>query len=191
MIFAARQLQEKCQEQHQDLFTTFVDLTKAFDTVSREGLWKIMAKYGCPPTFITMIRQFHDGMMAHVVDDSETSKEFPVSNGVKQGCVLAPMLFSLMFSAMLTDAFTEDDPGVDIRYRTDGKLFNARRLKAPTKVSHYTIRDLLFADDCALNATSHETMQQCMNKFTERHVTTLALPSVLRRPKSCISLHQE
>ena len=167
MIFAARQLQEKCQEQHQDLFTTFVDLTKAFDTVSREGLWKIMAKYGCPPTFITMIRQFHDGMMAHVVDDGETSKEFPVSNGVKQGCVLAPMLFSLMFSAMLTDAFTEDDPGVDIRYRTDGKLFNARRLKAPTKVSHCTIRNLLFADNCALNATSHEKMQQCMNKFTE------------------------
>ena len=34
MIFAARQLQEKCQEQHRDLYTTFVDLTKAFNTVS-------------------------------------------------------------------------------------------------------------------------------------------------------------
>jgi len=48
MVFAARQLQEKCQEQYQDLYTTFVDLTKAFDTVSREGLWMIMAKFGCP-----------------------------------------------------------------------------------------------------------------------------------------------
>ena len=38
MIFAARQLQEKCIEQHQDLYMTFVDLTKAFDTVSRAGL---------------------------------------------------------------------------------------------------------------------------------------------------------
>ena len=43
MVFAARQLQEKCQEQNSDLFSTYVDLTKAFDTVSREGLWKIMA----------------------------------------------------------------------------------------------------------------------------------------------------
>ena len=43
MIFTARQLQEKCQEQNMDLYMTFVDLTKAFDTVSREGLWKIMA----------------------------------------------------------------------------------------------------------------------------------------------------
>ena len=45
MIFAARQLQEKCQEQNAGLYSTYVDLTKAFDTVSREGLWRIMAKY--------------------------------------------------------------------------------------------------------------------------------------------------
>ena len=38
MIFTARQLQEKCQEQNVDLYMTFVDLTKAFDTVSRDGL---------------------------------------------------------------------------------------------------------------------------------------------------------
>ena len=46
MIFTARQLQEKCQEQNVDLNMTFVDLTKTFDTVSRDGLWKIMAKFG-------------------------------------------------------------------------------------------------------------------------------------------------
>jgi Reverse transcriptase (RNA-dependent DNA polymerase) len=39
MIFAARQIQEKCQEQHQDLLTIFLDLNKAFDSVTREGLW--------------------------------------------------------------------------------------------------------------------------------------------------------
>nr|VZI03351.1 unnamed protein product [Spirometra erinaceieuropaei] len=48
MILAARQLQEKCQEMRTHLYSTFVDLTKAFDTVNREGLWKIMQKFGCP-----------------------------------------------------------------------------------------------------------------------------------------------
>nr|VZI25499.1 unnamed protein product [Spirometra erinaceieuropaei] len=48
MIFAARQLQEKCQEMRTHLYSTFVDLTKAFDTVNREGLWKILQKFGCP-----------------------------------------------------------------------------------------------------------------------------------------------
>ena len=64
MIFTARQLQEKSQEQNVDLHMTFVDLTKAFDTVSREGLWKSMAKLGCPAKFIAMVRQFHDSMLA-------------------------------------------------------------------------------------------------------------------------------
>ena len=41
MIFTARQLQEKCQEQNVDLYMTLVDLTKAFGTVSREGLGKL------------------------------------------------------------------------------------------------------------------------------------------------------
>ena len=56
MIFTARQLQEKCQEQNVDLYMTFVDLIKAFDTVSREGFWKIMAKFGCPAKLIAIVQ---------------------------------------------------------------------------------------------------------------------------------------
>ena len=166
MVFAARQLQEKCQEQNVDLYTTFVDLTKAFDTVSRDGLWKIMSKFGCPGKFIQVVRQFHDGMKAQVLDDGESSTPFPVTNGVKQGCVLAPTLFSMMFSAMLTDAFRDSSPGMDIRFRTDGKLFNLRRLQAKTKVHVDKLRDFLFADDCALNAGSAEDMQHSVDLFS-------------------------
>ena len=55
MILTARQLQRKCQEQNVDLYMTFVDLTKSFDTVSRDGFWKIMPKFGCPPRFIAVL----------------------------------------------------------------------------------------------------------------------------------------
>ena len=78
MIFIARQLQEKCQEQNVDLYMAFVDLTKAFDTDSRKGLWKIMAKFGCPAKFIAMVRQFYNDMLARTQNDGEFSDPFPV-----------------------------------------------------------------------------------------------------------------
>ncbi|BHF68406.1 hypothetical protein SprV_0301144000 [Sparganum proliferum] len=166
MIFAARQLQEKCQEMRTHLYSTFVDLTKAFDTVNREGLWKIMQKFGCPERFIEMVRQLHDGMMARVTDNGAVSEAFAVTNGVKQGCVLAPTLFSLMFSAMLMDAYRDERPGIRIAYRTDGQLLNQRRLQFQSRVSTTMVHELLFADDCALNTTSEEDTQRSMDLFS-------------------------
>ena len=149
------------------MWTSFVDLPKAFDTVSREGLWKIMAKFGCPAKFIAMVRQFHYGMLARVQNDGEFSDPFPVTNGVKQGCVLASTLFSMMFSAMLTDAFQDGDNGVPIRYRFDGKLFNLRRLQAKPKVQTEMLDEFLFADDMAKGAPTEEKMQKDVDQVSD------------------------
>ena len=51
MIFVLRQIQDKCREQNMGLYAAFVDLTKVFDTVSRDGLWKILARLCFPPNF--------------------------------------------------------------------------------------------------------------------------------------------
>ena len=56
MIFALRQIQKKCREQNIDLYAAFIDLTKAFDTASCDGLWKVLACLGCPPKFRTILR---------------------------------------------------------------------------------------------------------------------------------------
>ena len=45
----------------------FVNLSKAFDTVCRGGLWAIMKTFGCPERFISIIRQFHDGIKVRIV----------------------------------------------------------------------------------------------------------------------------
>ena len=49
MVSSLHQLQEKCREQWMPLYIAFIDLTKAFDLVSRDGLFKALCKIGCPP----------------------------------------------------------------------------------------------------------------------------------------------
>ena len=113
MISCLRQLQQKCIEQDRPLYMVFVDFSKAFDTVGKTGLWQLLRKYGCPEKFTTMIVALHTGMMTNVSVGGEVSESFSVTNGVKQGCVLAPTLFSIFLSAMLDEAF---------RYMGDGPL---------------------------------------------------------------------
>ena len=160
MIFTARRLQKKYPEQNVDLYLIFVDLTKAFDTVRREGLWKIMANFGCLAKFIAVERQFHSGMLARVQNDGKFSDPFPVTNGVKQGCVLASTLFSMMFTAMLTDAIQDGNNGIPIRYRFDRKLFNLRRLQAKSNVLTELLDEFLFADNMTKGAPTEEKMQK-------------------------------
>ncbi|BHF72237.1 hypothetical protein SprV_0401530100 [Sparganum proliferum] len=105
-------------------------------------------------------------MMARVTDNGAVSEAFAVTNGVKQGCVLAPTLFSLMFSAMLMDAYRDERPGIRIAYRTDGHLLNQRWTHFQSRVSTTSVHELLFADDCALNTTSEEEMQRSMDLFS-------------------------
>jgi len=167
MIFCLRQTQEKCIEQNMPLYAVFIDFTKAFDTVSRDGLWRVLAKFGCPAKFINIIRSFHDGMKALVAQGENHSKEFDVSNGVKQGCVLAPTLFSLYLSAMLEVAFEDSSDGVFIQSRHDADLFNISHFKAKTKTCQKIVREMLFADDSALVAHDAETMQRLVDRFSK------------------------
>ena len=74
---------EKCIEQDRPLYVVFVDITKAFDSVGRTGLWQLLRKYGCPEKFTTMIEALYTGMMTNVSVGGEVSKTFGVTNGVK------------------------------------------------------------------------------------------------------------
>ncbi|BHF59626.1 hypothetical protein SprV_0100258700 [Sparganum proliferum] len=97
-------------------------------------------------------------MMARVTDNDTISEAFAVTNRTKQSCVLAPTLFSLIFTAMLLDAYPDARPGIRIAYRTDGRLLNSRCMQASTRLPENTVHDLLFAYHCALSTTTKEHM---------------------------------
>lgn len=182
MIFSVRQLQEKCREQQMPLYTAFIDLTKAFDLVSRRGLFLLLKKIGCPPQLLSIIASFHGEMKGIVCYNGEFSEPFMIRSGVKQGCVLVPTLFGIFFSLLLSFAFRHSEEGVHLHTRSDGKLFNLSRLKAKTKVRTVLIREMLFADDAALTSRTEEDLQRLINQFAHA-CREFGLPISIERTK--------
>ena len=170
MIFTARQLQEKCQEQHLPLYIAFIDLTKAFDSVNRTALWRVLSKIGCPEKYLEILRLLHDDMMETVVGNGglETSP-FKVDTGVKQGCIIAPTLFAIYISVILHLTSQNLPEGVKLMYRTDGGLLNISRFRAKSKVLTSSIMELQYADDNALVAHSEADLQSILDAFARAY----------------------
>ncbi|XP_047485900.1 uncharacterized protein LOC125036983 [Penaeus chinensis] len=164
MVFSLRQLQEKCIEQKQPLYLAFIDLTKAFDLVNRDGLFKALEKIGCPPKLHSLIKSFHTNM-------KWTFQFNDIRGGVKQGCVLALTLFGIFFALVLRHAFSASQDGIYLRTRSDSRLFNLARLRAKTKVREAIIRDLLFADDAVVAAHTQEELQSLVDRFPRAFIT--------------------
>ena len=111
---------------------------------------------------------------------------FEISHGLKQGCVLAPTLFTLFLGAVLSASSEHLSMGVFIRTRTEGRLFNLARLRANTKTRELCIRELLFADDAAIVAHTLEDIKEICKHF-EQAATLFGLTI---STKKTVTLHQ-
>nr|VZI33305.1 unnamed protein product [Spirometra erinaceieuropaei] len=148
------------------LHSIFVDSTETSGTVNRKGLWKVRRKLVCPEPVTQMVRQLHDGMTESVKENGVLSKAFTVTNGVMQGCVVAPTLFNLKSFVILLDAYRDERPNFLDVYWVDGHLLNHRQKHLQSRVCPYTVHELPFADDCALNNTSGGDIQRSMDLLT-------------------------
>ena len=77
-----------------DLQTTYdTALQKTYDTVDHPLPWQVLTRIGVPPQMTAVIRQIHDGMRVCVApDDGVCSEWFEVEQGLRQGCVVSPLL---------------------------------------------------------------------------------------------------
>ena len=120
------------------------------------------SKIGCPDKFINIIRSFHEGMKGQVIVSGDLSDLFGISNGTKQGCVLAPLFFCIFFAMMLLVDFKDcdSDLGIPIQSRADGSVFNLRRLQVRTKTIPTLVCDLLYTP---ITAHSFLTLYMMLN----------------------------
>lgn len=123
------------REQSRDLNIAFIDFTKAYDTGNREFLLEVLQLSGCPPKFVNIVRQFHDGMKNSVIMVWEESDCFHISSGVKQISRKAPVLFNIYldYVKMLLHNSLQERNEININFRLNDSLFNIRKFQSKTK----------------------------------------------------------
>lgn len=131
------------------LFCCFVDFRAAFDSVHRSTLWCMLAKLRINKTVLSLIQEMHSKNWARVILDTlgNLSKKIQIMNGLRQGCVLAPLLFSL---------FLSDLPVT---------LSKAGGLSPKMGGTH--ISCLLYADDLVITDMTELSLQKKLNTFHE------------------------
>ena len=142
------------------LYTASIDLTKTFHSVSRKLLWDVLSIYECLEKHIRILRLLCVDMLATIMVDNDNCEPFQVKSGVKQKCVITPTSFTI-FIATITHLIKNDlPPGIEIVYRTNGKLFNLARLMSKSKISTSSLIEFHYADDNSVAALSKHHLQQ-------------------------------
>ena len=78
------------------LYISFIDYEKAFDSVDRETMWKLLRRYGVPEKIISLIQYIFLDMSCRIAHAGQLSESFEVTTGVQQGCLLLLFLFLLV-----------------------------------------------------------------------------------------------
>ena len=117
---------------------------------------------------ISGIRQFHDGMRACVrLDDRVCSRWFAVEQGLRQGCVLAPLRFNIFFAAVINVASTrfKADKGIMdalVHLRKKTGVGGRGEVTAKDSILATPLWDMLYGDDAGVVSQLPEQLRKMM-----------------------------
>jgi len=83
------------------VIVNFIDFRKAFDSIRRPALWKILQQYGLPTRIVTGIQKLYEESSSAVRVNGDISSWFQVETCVHQVCILSPLLFAIAIDWVL------------------------------------------------------------------------------------------
>ncbi len=134
------------REQGKHTYLCYIDISKAYDTTWRDGVWKRLLEIGVRGKAWRVIRDMYRRVSSSVVLDEHITAAFDTEEGLRQGSVLSPLLFSIFLADVIAE-WRRQGIGVEIGGRKVGGL--------------------LFADDIVLIAKSAEDLHRAMNVMSD------------------------
>ena len=134
-----------------DVYCCLLDASRAFDRVHFGRLFKLLIQRGLPMPIIRVLLDSYSRQRSSAAQGSARSRDFSAANGVKQGGVLSPLLFTVYF---------------------DELLLRLQRCGAGCTISHRFIGALAYADDVTLlapNLLALNKMIACCQEFADEY----------------------
>jgi len=135
-------------KEEKKVYALFIDLKAAFDNVDRGKLWRILEEKQISGYLIEKMKNIYARTEAAVRVKNGLTRSFKITKGVRQGCVLSPILFNL--------------------YIADLDKYLAKRNIGGIRVGNERIWSLAYADDIVLlakNKTALQDMMDTLKKF--------------------------
>ena len=142
-IFIIGEIIERKRKENKKVWLAFLDVEKAYDKVNRESLWRILERCGVSEKVRNVIKSMYEGTRVKITLGEWTTEWVEVRRGVRQGCILSPLLFAV-FMEELVQRIKRMGVGVNI----DGEKLGI----------------LTFADDVVLMAESREEMERMIEE---------------------------
>ena len=150
-IFILNTIFWKARAEKSSVHLGFIDITKAYDSVNRELLWKKLSQIGINGKFLSTLQSMYTGDTVDSVVNGVTTQKIHLKRGLRQGCSLSPLLFNLYIS----------DIGHDLTLSGEG--FHIGK--------GVTVSGLLFADDivvCSKTASGPKDLLNMVNRHCEQ-----------------------
>lgn len=149
LINTLRIITEHSMEYQSPLCLAFIDFEKAFDSINRENIWIVLRNRGVPQKIINLIKEGYNQYKSIVKHEGKLSQDFETETGVKQGCVLSPILFTLVLDEVMKTAISNKKGGI------------------PWKLME-KLEDLDFADDiCLISDKIHKLQERLCDLSSE------------------------
>lgn len=137
-LFGLNVLAQRCLDMNHDIYLCFVDFEKAFDKVQHGKLIEILNSKNIDSRNIEIISRLYWNQTAKVKVDNQFTENIEIQRGVRQGCVLSPLLFNVYSEAIFQNTLSDSKEGISI----NGEILNNLRFADDTVIMTDNMNDL-------------------------------------------------
>ena len=163
-LFTLRALQELAYGFCTPIYAAFIDLAKAFDSISRPALFLMLRACGVPVNVMRLFESMYSQTACAVRCGQEMSEAFCTGIGIQQGCISGTAGFNLFVHFALLPIFDQlQELGVRLCYRTtDGRFLSAHDVRSAKTAGSFSVSILFIVDDTTILCESVSGLRRAL-----------------------------